>query len=142
MKTDIIITKVWSDEFSTEFNVKFKTLLNYEDFVVSGNYYISKEQLEQLAKNLNKASGTVIFGSKESKDYCELSVGQSERGYKNINFHMVKEGEYYELIDSIDLTLNTGYVIEPAILDRITPRLKNFYDEAEGSKISLINVED
>ena len=142
MKTDIIITKVWSDEFSTEFNVKFKTLLNYEDFVVSGNYYISKKQLEQLAKNLSKASGTVIFGSKESKDYCELSVGQSEMGYKNINFHMVKEGEYYELIESIDLTLNTGYVIEPAILDRIVPRLENFYDEAEGSKISLMNEEN
>lgn len=142
MKTDIIITKVWSDEFSTEFNVKFKTLINYEDFVVSGNYYISKKQLEQLAKNLNKASGTVIFGSKKSKDYCELSVGQSEIGYKNINFHMVKEGEYNELIDNIDLTLNTGYVIEPATLDRIVPRLENFYDEAEGSKISLMNEEN
>ena len=72
MKTDLIITKVWADEVSTEFNVKFKTLLNYEDFVVSGNYDISKEQLEQLAANLSKASGTVVFGSKKSKDYCEL----------------------------------------------------------------------
>lgn len=142
MKTDIIITKVWEDEFSAEFNVKFKTLLNYEDFVVSGNYYISKQQLEALAENMNKASGTVIFGSKKSNDYCELSLSQSERGYKNIKFHMLKAGENNELIDSLDIELNTGYVIEPAILDRITPRLKNFYDEAEGSKISLINEED
>ena len=142
MKTDIIITKVWSDEFSTEFNVKLKTLLNYEDFIVSGNYYISKEQLEQLAENLNKSSGTVIFGSKKSKDYCELSIGQSERGYKNINFHLVKEGEHYKLIDSVDIYLNTGYVIEPAILDRIAPRLRTFYNEPEGAKISLMNEEN
>ena len=142
MKTDLIITKVWADEVSTEFNVKFKTLLNYEDFVVSGNYDISKEQLEQLAANLSKASGTVVFGSKKSKDYCELSVGQSERGYKNINFHMVKEGEHYKLIDSVDISLNTGYVIEPAMLDRIATRLRTFYDEPEGSKISLMNEEN
>ena len=55
---------------------------------------------------------------------------------------MLKAGENNELIDSLDIELNTGYVIEPAILDRITPKLKNFYDEAEGSKISLINEED
>ena len=65
-----------------------------------------------------------------------------ERGYKNIKFHMVKEGEHYKLIDSVDISLNTGYVIEPAMLDRIATRLRTFYDEPEGSKISLMNEEN
>lgn len=142
MGQDIIIKKVWTDELSTLFNVKFITFFNCEDFIISGNYYISKPQLEELAKNLSKASGSVIFGSKKSKDYCKLTISQSERGYININYSLVSQDGSYGLKDKIDMSLNTGYIIEPAILDRITSRLKDFYDEPEGSKISLIHFEN
>ena len=142
MKTNIILTKIWSDDFSAEFNIKFMTTLNYENFVVSGNYFATKENLKDLANLLNKTSGSVVFGSKKSNDYCELTVSQSERGYKNINYRLVKNGESDEFIDKIDMSLNTGYIIEPAIIDRIVPKLDEFYDESDGSQISLVNTEN
>ena len=141
MKTNIILTKIWSDDFSAEFNIKFMTTLNFEDFVVSGNYFATKENINELANLLNKTSGSVVLGSKKSNDYCELTISQSEKGYKNLNYRLVKNGENDEFIDKIDMSLNTGYIIEPAIIDRIVPKLDEFYDESDGSQISLINTE-
>ena len=64
MKTNIIITKVWEDEFSAEFNIKFETTLNNENFEVSGNFYLSEKDFKKLTNELNKSFGNVVFGLK------------------------------------------------------------------------------
>lgn len=136
MKTNIIITKVWEDEFSAEFNIKFETTLNNENFEVSGNFYLSENDFKKLTKELNKSFGNVVFGLKEN--LCELSISSDSRGCKNINYHLILDEQTYGIKNSFDISINTGYIIEPAVIDRILPRLKNFYNEPVSSRISLI----
>lgn len=135
MKTNIIITKVWQDMFSAEFNIKFETTLYNENFEVSGNFYLYKSDFKKLTKELNKSFGNVVFGLKGN--LCELSISSDSRGCKNINYHLILD-ETYGLENSFDISINTGYIIEPAVIDRILPRLKNFYNNPVSSQISLI----
>ena len=141
MKTNIIIKKVWEDEISAEINVRFETLFNFEKFVVSGNYECTKQEMMQLAEQLKKTPGKIIFGDKKSENYCELTISQSERGYKNINYHLVKVGKSGGYDDAVDISLNSGAIIEPAVMDRILSRLSEFYYEPEGTQISLMYEE-
>ena len=136
--TDIILKKLYDEDYGVQCQIKFIASVTFEDFILTDEFWLSKQQLEELAEQLNKKSGKILFGNKKKKHYCEFTTKQSARGYMNINYHYVKEDKYYDLQDNMDISLNTGYVIEPATLDRIVVKLRKFYSEPAGCELSLI----
>lgn len=138
MKTNIIISKKWNEDNCALYNIKFTTLFNNLDFVISGDYYLTPKHFVEASEQLIRSRGKVLFGNKKGKEYCELTISQSTNGYKNINYHLISKCKNSDLADNVDVGLNTGYVIEPAVLDRIAGKLKDFYNAPEGSQISLI----
>ena len=142
MAANITIKKIWEDDFSAEFNIKFQSKINFESFSVSGNFYLSEgKTFEQLSKALINGAGDVVFEG-VGGDCCKLKISENSRGLKNINYHLFIKEQNYETEDSLDVSINTGYIIEPAIVDRIASRLKEFYNEPEGCEISLVYTEE
>ena len=142
MNTNIIIKKIWEDDFSAEFNIKFESKINYENFAVSGNFYLSDGNVfEQLSKALSDGFGVVAFKGLDGS-FCELKISQNYKGLKNINYHLFTKDQNNSTENSLDVSINTGYIVESAVVDRITSRLKGFYNELQGCEISLICLEE
>lgn len=138
MKTDVIITKTWEDDFCGKFNIKFKTKLNGEDFIVSGDYFLVEADFVKLCEQCKKQSGEVLFGDKKSNNYCKLTIKQTSNGCKNICYKLVMDADENDMHNGYNIELNTGNIVEPAVLDRILVRLCDFYNEPVNSVISLI----
>lgn len=142
MDTNITIKKVWEDDISAEFNIKFQSKVNFESFSVSGNFYLSEgKDFKQLSKALIKGVGDVLFKGGDG-NFCKLKISENARGLRNINYHLFTKKQNYDTEDCLDISINTGYIIEPAIVDRIASRLKEFYNEPEGCEISLVYTEE
>lgn len=142
MKTNIIIKKVWEDDFSSEFNVKFESEVNREDFIVSGNFYLSgNDVFNKLSKALSNGTGSVVFEG-VNENYCKLTVDKNARGLININYQLFVKDYIDDSEDRLDVSLNTGYILEPASVDRNVDKLKEFYSSPEGTEISLIYSEE
>ena len=142
MSTNIIIKKVWEDDFCAEFNIKFESKMNCENFAVSGNFYLSDGKIfEQLAKALSDGFGVVAFKGLDG-NFCELKISQNYNGLKNINYHLFIKEQNNNTENNLDISINTGYIVESAVVDRITSRLKGFYNELQGCEISLICLEE
>ena len=135
---NIIIKKVWEDDFSAKFNIKFESEINSESFIVSGNFYLSgSKEFEQLSKALVSGDGEVLFKGIDN-NFCKLKISTNSRGLRNIHYHILTKEEIDEAENSIDVSINTGYIIETAFIDRISQSLKDFYNEPEGAEISLV----
>lgn len=140
MKTNIIMTKVWEDDFSAEFNIKFETEVNYEPFVVSGNFYLSKTDFVELETAIGGNSGSVKFGVEDN--FCELKITTSSRGLKNINYHLNTTNNENDVENKVNVSINTGFIIEAATIDRILPKIKNFFNQPITSQVSLVYDEE
>ena len=142
MNTNVIVKKVWEDDFGALFNVKFESIINSENFVVSGNFYLSDGKVfEQLSMALNNGSGVVTFKGFDG-NFCELKISENYKGLKNINYHLFTKELNCDVENSLDVSINTGYISESAFVDRITSRLKQFYNVPQGCEISLIFPEE
>ena len=139
MKTNIVIKKVWEDDFSAEFNVKFQSMFNDESFAVSGNFYLSSDEVfKNLSTALSSGTGSVVFHGFEN-NFCELIVSKNSRGLRNIEYHLCVKEQNNDIANDIDITVNTGYIVEPASVDRMVDKLSLFYSAEEGTEINLID---
>ena len=142
MKTNIIIKKVWEDDISAEFNIKFETSVNFENFVVSGNFYLSDgKTFKKLYEALACGEGVVVFNGVDN-NFCELTISKNVTGLRNIHYHLFMVEQNLNKNDGCDISINTGYIVDPAVIDRNMQRLCNFYNEPEGSKISLGYIQE
>ena len=113
MKTNIVIKKVWKDDFSAEFNVKFKSEINGEDFIVSGNYYLSGDKVfKDLSAILEKGEGSVIFQGFDN-NYCKLTINKNSRGLRNITYHLNGKEQFNDITNELTIVVNTGFIIVP-----------------------------
>ena len=137
MYEDLYFEKLYDSEDTNygEFRLYYKSIKLdfYQDF------YMSNKDFNNIVSVLSGETKSCTFGNlTQDSEFCQMTTKQITSGkiiiILNIKIYLSELTNNYFSLQS----LNVPVSIEPAVLDRIIPKIRSYFNKPCGTKLSLL----